>query len=144
GDPLSYEWTVPVGFEIVSGQGTATALVRPVHFASGAVSVVVSNASRSTEGRRFVGTRASEWGAPDRIDEGTEDAEGARVAIDPAGNAIVVYYQRSSARADIWARRHSVTSGWEPATLLEHDDAGDAYSPEIAVDSSGNAMVVWH
>ena len=35
------------------------------------------------------------------------------------------------------------TSGWGTAVLLETDDSGDAWPPQVAVDDSGNATVVW-
>jgi hypothetical protein len=30
------------------------------------------------------------------------------------------------------------------AALIETDNAGDAYEPQIAFDSSGNAIAVWY
>lgn len=32
---------------------------------------------------------------------------------------------------------------WGTAALIETDDAGSAYSPQIAFDASGNALAVW-
>ena len=32
---------------------------------------------------------------------------------------------------------------WQGAALLETDNAGNAFSPQIAVDASGNALTVW-
>src|SRR4030067_1083902 len=33
---------------------------------------------------------------------------------------------------------------WGTAALIETDNAGDAYNPQIAIDAGGNAIAVWH
>jgi len=33
---------------------------------------------------------------------------------------------------------------WQAPTLIERDNVGDAGSPQIAMDSAGNALAVWH
>ncbi len=35
------------------------------------------------------------------------------------------------------------TPSWGTAVLIETDNAGSAYSPQIAVDAGGNAWAVW-
>lgn len=37
----------------------------------------------------------------------------------------------------------SVAKAWGTAQLLETDNAGGATIPQVAVDGSGNAVVVW-
>ena len=34
-------------------------------------------------------------------------------------------------------------SGWGTAVLIETDNVGNAYNPQVAVDESGNAIAVW-
>lgn len=87
------------------------------------------------------------WAAPEKIetdDNGTAAAP--RVAVDAAGNAFAVWQQFSAAgRLNIWSGRFGAGTGaWGPAGLIETDDLGNAYVPKIAVDSSGNAIAVWH
>ena len=86
------------------------------------------------------------WGTAALIE--TDDAGDAvypKIAFDNSGNALAVWHQNDGTRNNIWSNRYSATSdSWGTATLIETDDAGDAYSPQIAVDSSGNALAVWY
>lgn len=85
------------------------------------------------------------WGTPTLVETGDAgDALGPKVAIDADGNAIAVWYQDSGTRTDIWANRYASGVGWGTAATLESDDAGDARYPEIAMNASGDAMVVWY
>ncbi len=72
------------------------------------------------------------------------DAQNSQVAVDPSGNAVAVWNQSDGTRNNIWANRYAAGSGWETAALVETDNAGDAYSPQVAVDGNGNAVAVWY
>ncbi|MFN0304039.1 MAG: Ig-like domain-containing protein [Burkholderiales bacterium] len=65
-----------------------------------------------------------------------------QVAFDANGNAIAVWQQHDGSRNSVWTNRYSEGS-WGTPRLLESDDTGDAESPQIAIDSSGNAIAVW-
>lgn len=84
------------------------------------------------------------WGEADLIE--TNDAGDAimpQVAVDNLGNAIAVWQQDNGARYCIYSNRYVIGTGWGNATLVESSDSEGAFSPQIAVDNSGNAMVVW-
>jgi hypothetical protein len=66
-----------------------------------------------------------------------------QIAVDSVGNAIAVWNQSDGTRNNIWANRFNGTS-WGTAELLETDNADGAFSPQIAFDSSGNAIAVWN
>ncbi len=66
-----------------------------------------------------------------------------QIAFDGSGNAMAVWSQDDGSYDSIYANRYVAGTGWAGALLIENDDAGDAYSPQIAVDGSGNAMAVW-
>jgi hypothetical protein len=90
---------------------------------------------------RFNGTN---WGTAELIE--TDDAGNAdrpQIAFDSSGNAIAVWYQNDGTRNNIWANRFNGTN-WGTAELIETDDAGNADQPQIAFDSSGNAIAVWY
>ena len=70
------------------------------------------------------------------------NAEYPQIAFDSSGNAIAVWYQSNGTRPSIWANRFNATS-WGSAELIEAGDAGNALSPQIAIDSSGTAIAVW-
>lgn len=70
-------------------------------------------------------------------------ADKPRIAVNASGAAVVVWEQNSGSRKDIWANRYLPGPGWAGAELIETNNAGSAYNPQVAVDAGGNAMVVW-
>ena len=50
---------------------------------------------------------------------------------------------RTARRSNIWSSRYIAGTGWGPAALIETDNAGDAASPQVGFDASGNALAVW-
>ncbi len=86
----------------------------------------------------------SGWSRAELIE--TDNAGGAaepQVSVDASGNAVAVWYQHDGTRTNIWANRYVVDSGWGRTELIETDNAGDAASPQVSVDASGNAVAVW-
>ena len=87
---------------------------------------------------------AKAWGTAALIE--TDNAGNAllpQVAFDSSGNALAVWYQNDGTRNNIWANRYDFITGWGSAALIETDNAGDARFPQVAFDSSGNALAVW-
>ena len=93
---------------------------------------------------RFTATTNS-WGTATLIE--TDNAGSARspkLAYDIGGNALAVWHQSDGTRFNIWANRFTAdTSSLGNAALIETDNAGGAFSPQIAFDASGNALAVW-
>ena len=91
-------------------------------------------------------TPTAGWGAPEVVDDDDgADARGAQVAVDPSGNAVVVWEQSEGVPAPytIFANRFTPTAGWGAPEQIETDDGGYAAYPQVAVDPSGNAIAVW-
>ena len=89
-------------------------------------------------------TPGSGWGSAESIEtDNAGDALFPQVSIDSNGNALAVWYQSDSARDNIWANRYTLGTGWGLAQLIEADNAGDANEPQVAFDTSGNALAVW-
>ena len=63
--------------------------------------------------------------------------------MDSSGNAVAVWQQSDGTRNNIWANRFVPGLGWATAEIIETDNAGDANFPQIATDSTGNAVAVW-
>ncbi len=85
------------------------------------------------------------WGTAELIE--TDNAGYAlypQVAVDTSGNAVAVWRQSDGPRYSIWANRYVVGTGWGEAEVIETDNTGNAYSPQVAVDTSGNAVAVWY
>jgi hypothetical protein len=89
-------------------------------------------------------TTGAGWGTAERLE--TSDAGSAslpRVAVDPAGNALVLWSQHDGTRYNMWSRRYLPAFGWGGPVLLEADDGGDAVFARVAMDGSGDAIGLW-
>ncbi len=82
------------------------------------------------------------WSAPVQLDTGASDAGAVKVAVDGNGNAIAVWNQFDGTRNNLWASRFD-SGTWSTAELIENEDSNEALEPALAMDSSGNAVVVW-
>jgi len=89
------------------------------------------------------------WSAPQYLGDtpvadAVEDAYEPHVAMDSAGNALVVWTQTDNTHGDldVWANRYLAVGGWQGAGLVDGDTAtvGDT---RVAFDAGGNALVVW-
>jgi hypothetical protein len=89
---------------------------------------------------RFNGTT---WGTAELIETSSVSASSPQIAFNSSRFAIAVWEQQDGVFKNIWANR-SNGNEWSEAELIETDDAGDAFRPQIAIDSSGNAIAVWH
>lgn len=83
------------------------------------------------------------WGRAEPIETGTGYADNPQIAVDSDGNAVAVWDQSDGTRDNIWANRYVSGTGWGTAQLIETDNNGHAYDPQVAVDDSGNAVAVW-
>jgi predicted enzyme related to lactoylglutathione lyase len=83
------------------------------------------------------------WETPELLETLAGTSAVPQVAVDPNGNAVAVWSQDDGTRFNIWSNRYTPSGGWETAELLETDNAGDAFSPQVATDPSGNAVAVW-
>jgi hypothetical protein len=87
------------------------------------------------------------WGAHEAIDlAGGGNALYPQIAADGAGHALAVWDQGSlTSLRSIWANRYDASTGWgtpeqvSGAVLLD----SNAERAQVAVDSSGRALVVW-
>jgi hypothetical protein len=83
------------------------------------------------------------WGVPQAIETNDDgDATAPQVAVDATGNAVAVWRQLVGTHAGIWASRTNA-GAWGKPELIETDNLGFAFEPQVAVDAKGNAMVVW-
>jgi len=87
---------------------------------------------------------AGSWGTATQIESNVGDANFPQVTIDRYGHAIAVWQQHDGSRYNIWASRYfNWGGGWGTAEIIEYSNAGSALHPQVAIDASGNAFVVW-
>ena len=89
------------------------------------------------------GTKA--FGTATLIESGSTSAARPRIAFAPNGDAMAVWMQQSDGvYFHVWANRYTVaTKSWGTEALIG-PGVGDAWDPRIAIDSHGNALVVWY
>ena len=71
------------------------------------------------------------------------DACAPRVAMDALGNAMVVWRQFDGASTSIWANLHELDRGWGVADVLDVEQEGTAFDPQIVMNASGTAIAMW-
>ena len=84
------------------------------------------------------------WGTPMLIggaNQGSPERPG--LAVNQTGDGFAVWQQWDGSRYNVWASRFVVGSGWGLASLIETNNSGSAYAPQVAVDQSGDAIAVW-
>jgi hypothetical protein len=87
-------------------------------------------------------TPSKKWGTAEIIERKAGGASSPQIAVDANGNAIAVWVEWNDPRYNIWASRYLVGQRWGSSELIT-DNTVDASSPQIAVDTKGNAIVVW-
>lgn len=83
------------------------------------------------------------WATAGVIESQADGARAPVVAMDVAGNAVVVWQQHDGTRFNIMSRVYDLAEGWGSTELVEHDNSGDARDPQVELDLAGNAVVVW-
>ena len=85
------------------------------------------------------------WGTAALIETGNAGTAGSpQIAVDANGNGVAVWPYFDGARYDIMATHYSAdTNTWGPAAISLTAGAGSGNAPQIAFDSTGNAVAVW-
>lgn len=84
----------------------------------------------------------SPWSDPETLESNPEAASFPDVAIDPAGNAFVVWRQKTTSFVDGQMARYVAGTGWTKGIDFESQDT-DIDLSHVGVDDSGNATVLW-
>ena len=88
-------------------------------------------------------TAGSGWGTATRMETIVYRAASPQVAMNASGNGMAAWYQLDGTRQNVYARRYTTGSGWGAVALAESYDAGDALSPQVAINASGAIMAIW-
>ena len=86
------------------------------------------------------------WSTPVMIESGSVDAINPQVAMDPEGNAIVVWIRGDGVyKSIIWAKYYSSVTGWEATEhmIASSEERYSNFEARIGMDLAGNGMVVW-
>lgn len=88
------------------------------------------------------GSTTSGFGAPQALSATGQDAVNARVAIDGAGNAVVVWRRYNGTRDVVQASTSPPGGPWGAAETISQP-AQDANSPDVAMDAAGKTLITW-
>jgi len=132
---------------IENNDGAASAPQIAANASGNAVAVWTQREGTITRIWSNVYTPGSGWGtAVPIVADITNSASAPQVAIDAQGNALAVWVEKfATGRTYLESNRYTPAGGWTAtaAGSIETDNVGDANDPQIALDGSGNAMVVW-
>jgi hypothetical protein len=82
------------------------------------------------------------WSAAQTISDVGEASSGPSLAVDPAGNAIAVWTQSDGTNLRIHSAYKPAGSSFG-ADVTVSGAGQDASAPDVSMDNSGNALVVW-
>jgi len=78
------------------------------------------------------------WGIAETLEDSRLGTDEPRVVMDHQGNAITVWEQSA-----LWAARLEPATGWSAPEMITESSGLRIGSPDLAVDASGAALVVW-
>jgi hypothetical protein len=88
------------------------------------------------------GSAGGAWQAAINVSEPGQNARAPRVAVDAAGDAVVVWERPSGATEVIQTATMSAGGAWQAATTLSSAGAGEQ-APALAMDPQGDAAAIW-
>jgi hypothetical protein len=131
-------WTAPLAISpagVVAGEPQIA-----VDGAGNATAVWVSGSSPSRSIRSAFRPAGGPWEAPStRISEGS-DCHDLQLAVNPAGGAVVVA-DCGTGTATMRAAYRSAGGSWASSVAVPESGSGE--EPRVALDGSGNAVMVW-
>lgn len=117
---------------VVDASGNATVLFGNYDAGAGTVDLWAS---------RFEG---GTWGAPTAVESSTLSLSEYGIGLDGLENVFATWSQQlTGSSMGVYARRFDATTGWGATATLDTTSNSSAYTPEVAADADGNALVVW-
>lgn len=84
------------------------------------------------------------WGAAELVGrEGAGTAFDPQLALDPKGNAFVLWVLPGGRQGCVWTNRCVVGRGWETPVALDSGRSGDVVEPQLVCNGRGDALAVW-
>jgi hypothetical protein len=112
---------------------------------AGGAAIAVWTQGGAVWSARYVVSEASQrWEELQRIDaEAVGESGRPDIAMDPSGNAIVVWARTGEDFTNVWSNRYVVGVGWETAERIVPGSLSSGRDPRVALDAQGNAVAVW-
>lgn len=141
GDGLTYTWSLPAGFEIVSGQGTSEITARGLTTAEGKATVKVSDQDGEAMAQVYVAAVDGAWQSMKSLLDAT--AYDFNIAVTSRGDVAAVWDTSDGSNYRIQTTLVSPGDQWSSVRTLS-DPGQDAWEPRFETDPNGNIMAVWY
>ncbi len=93
-------------------------------------------------GNRY--TQADGWGTATLLENNdTASAYSPQIAVDNNGHAFAIWSQLNTTQNNTWVNRYINDQGWGSPELIETDNTGDVFDPQIVIDNNGYALGAW-
>ncbi len=143
-DSSSDSWGLP---ELVETEDTGTAgAVQLVANANGDAAVIwiQNDGTQDNVWVRTFDAATTTWGEATMIADEEGDASRPQISMSDTGHIFATWMHYDSGRFNVWSNSYSPSlSTWGRHELLETNDAGNAWDPQVSADASGDAMFVW-
>lgn len=83
------------------------------------------------------------WQGAVEVDGSTTRTEEPRVAVEPDGDAVLLWLRENGSHTDLMSSRYAVATGTWGAPIPVENLGGDAAAPVVAINASGKAVVGW-
>ncbi len=109
---------------------------------SNGTNTIVQEATRSAGAVAAAGTLIGSFSAPVDLSAAGQNANDPQVAVDPAGDAVVVWERSNGSNTIVQAATR--TAGGSFSTPVDLSASGqNALAPQVALDQAGDIVVVW-
>ncbi|MDW5564329.1 MAG: fibronectin type III domain-containing protein, partial [Methanomassiliicoccus sp.] len=137
--PLLSDWTVPIAIE--NGDDHNADQCRMAMDSAGDTLVVWRSGGDLHHVINYTAYTGS-WGPVATLSDGEGDCGNPAIAMNDAGNAVVVYSQYDGSHYDVKARYFSGGEWSVPVTI--GSDMDRIATPQVAMNASGGAIAVWN
>lgn len=135
-------WSSPVTISSASGNNNEANPQMAINSSGYAVAVWEELNGTSTV-RASTMQFGGSWSAPIDISQpGSDSSQIPQVAVDPAGNAVAVWARNNGSFTIMQAATLSFGGAWSTPVDISPTNK-DSFSPQVGVDSSGNAVAIW-
>lgn len=86
---------------------------------------------------------AAGWSQPERLDQTDLNVSALSLALDAAGNAMVLWNAWLGDQRELWSNRFLVEGGWQQAIALETTSDTNLVAVDVALASQGDGIGVW-
>ncbi|GLQ33068.1 Ig-like domain-containing protein [Litoribrevibacter albus] len=83
------------------------------------------------------------WSQPEQVDDSAGNSGSANIVLTDDGDALAVWYQTDGSYYTIWTNHYDADTGWQGPQAIPTTYEDHASSPELVMDTQGNAIATW-